>query len=346
MTDQIAPQAIPPVEAILPIVEQQLLAPDAAVAEYHRMGPTYELSLQDAGSLIELSAQTLLTPQTGETVGAMSSRLVSNMNRPELLLGVDPSRRLEATSMLGDTVDALGASAENSSQYKLGNALLSFVESTYKGVIDDTAATPAQKAEALMGLSNVRDQLSRRGVRMTRTELTNSGVTTSTDSEESWRVRSMQGVLHQREHRGENGVKNGVMFEYVVAGLLQFKLWQNEAEDATTYARMARGREDKPAGKFRLDPAIGTMVAHDVVLEVGGERTRIQAKWGSLAEEFGADRYDHTVITEVTDTDITGEQMNTLMRDIIASYKGDEAAIGRVDAYIQSNKDLRAIVVS
>ena len=193
-----------------------------------------------------------------------------------------------------------------------------------------------------MGLSNVRDELSRRGVRITRTELTPEGVNASTDSEESWRVRSLQGILRQREIRGEGEVKDGFMYEYVVASLLQFKLWQSELEDATTFARMATGREDQPAGEYVLDKSLGTMVAHDVVLELGGEKTRIQTKCGKGAHELGVDRYDEDIITVVADDTISSTQMNTLMGNVIAAYQGSDDAIAKVDAYISGNKGLRS----
>lgn len=331
----------PQVQEVLTVIERPLLTPDMAIAKYHKMGPTYELSIQDTEPLIQLSAQTLLAPHPGESVSELSNRLVNNMDRPGLLKDVNSARRLEAAYILTDSVESLGTDHR---QYAFGNTILAFIESTHKGIIEDKNSSPAQKAESTMALANVRDQLSRRGMRLTRIELTDQGVRTTTDSEESWRIRSMQGVLKQREDHSQDGVKNGVMFEYVVASLLQFKLWQSEAEDATTFARMARSREDKPAGKHQLEPNIGTRVAHDVVLEVGGERTRIQAKWGGLAHEFGADRYDYSIITEVADTEITGEQMNTLMRYVIAAYKGNDEAVSRVDTYMHNNRGLRSIL--
>lgn len=344
MTDQDNTFSPPDMQELQPKPQQDVLRPDVAIAHYHRMGPTHELVMQDSGRLIELAAQTLLEPAPNEKVTELTERLVSNLRTPSFLTGMTPRSKSEAASMLADSVDALGMRAEHSSEYKLGKEILIFVERSYQSIIEDRKSTPSERAAAYMGVSSIRDELTRRGVRLERDDMDANGVRRVRDSEESWRVRAMQGVLRQREHHSENGVVNGIMFEYVVTGLLQFKQWESESEDATTYARLARGREDQPAGPRTLNPRVGIRVAHDVVLMQDGSRTRIQAKWGDLAEEFGADRYDHSVITDVTDMSITGQGLNALMQDTIDAYKGSEAAIARVNAYIAGNRGLRNIL--
>ena len=337
MTDTIQPSPLEIIQEAQPEAVQ-LMSREQAAAEYHRMGPCYELNPEDAAPLLNLAATTLLEPKLGETAGELSARLNANLVSMAGIVA-NPSEKLEAVSMMSDIVLALGASPEQVVEYEYSNSLLRFVLSLQSSVCNDPLSTRAQKVDAFMGISTTKDELSKRGVQLVKISQTRTGERTRVaDSEESWRVKALERVIEQRKKRplpGEqkdDGVGDGKLFEIAVMASAQFKLWQNEGEDSNNFVRLANEREDKP--RAGMPPNIGTRVAHDVVINRGDAVTRVQVKCGSGAAE-SADRYDFTVVTMAIDNTSDSKGFERMVADVIGAYKGDDGAIARLDSLLR-----------
>jgi hypothetical protein len=259
-----------------------------------------------------------------------------------------PSEKLEAASMMYDVVRALGADPAQEKVYGYGNDVLKFIMSLQSAVSNDPSSTRAQKVDALMGIITSKDELSSRGVELVKLAQTRTGERAVVpDSEESWRVKGLERVIEQRKKRAlpnekkEDGVSDGKLFEFAVMASAQFKLWQNESEDSTNFVRLANEREDRP--QRGMPSNIGTRVAHDVVVGRDGTTTRMQTKCGDGAQEVG-DRYDLSKITMVIDNTTDSHGFERMIEDVIGAYKGDDAAIGRLDGLLRRLDILKYVV--
>ncbi len=110
--------------------------------------------------------------------------------------------------------------------------------------------------------------------------------------------------------------------------MLDYKLWQMETDDPDVFARLATRREDMPAPG--MPHSEGKDVAHDVVLQLGDKRLRIQTKQGPGEDERGKRTYDEKVIKMIREKE-SGLMLNVFLKAVGDAYQGDANAAKLVD---------------
>ena len=292
-----------------------------ATAEYQRMGPVANPA-ELAPFTLETQAATILSQGTE----ANPIQWLARQARSEKLTqNVSADEALWSASMLADSLYSLDPKTASPGQ----KAMLYFgIQNSLLKPKNSSSNRPDQ-AEAAVRNFDVLNWFQR-----------NNEPIGDVAGQDTRAIKLIDKILALRIGNTGKPFGDGDLLEQAISTMLHYKLWQQEIDGPDVYARLATRREDRPARG--MPPQQGTRVAHDVVMQLGDNTVRIQAKHGEETHELDQDKYDKSIITIVTES-AGGPALENILFQVKQAYRGDAKAAEFVDNKLKEYKLLEKI---